>query len=69
MEKETLGQRLRSLRKEKDLTQIELANELKIDKSTIAKYETDKIEPSLSMLVLFLDYFNVSADYLLGRED
>lgn len=69
MENETFGKRLKYLRSEKGLTQIQLAQELNIDKSTIAKYETDKIEPSLSMLLVFVRYFKVSADFILGLED
>ncbi len=66
---ETIGKRLKELRKEKGLTQVQLAEELKIDKSTIAKYETDKIEPSISMLKAFVKYFKVSADYILCITD
>ena len=66
---ETLGQRLKILRKENNLTQTELAEKLFLDKSTIAKYETDKIEPSLSQLVKLAKFFKVSTDYLLGLED
>ncbi len=69
MEKETFGSRLKSLRIEKKLTQIQLAEEVKIDKSTIAKYETNKIEPSISMLIVFTKFFGVTAGYLLGLED
>lgn len=69
MRKETIGKRLKELRKEKGLTQAQLAKELNIDKSTIGKYETDKIEPSFSKLFVFINYFNVTADYLMGLED
>ncbi len=69
MKGETFGVILRDLRIEKGLTQIELAKQLNLDKSTIAKYETDKIEPSLTMLREFCKFFKVSADYLLGFED
>ena len=69
MEKETFGKRLKSLRLEEGLTQVKLAEALKIDKSTIAKYETDKIEPSIAMLVAMAKYFDVTAGYLLGLED
>ena len=68
MKEETIGKRLRDLRVEKGLTQTQLAIELCIDKSTIAKYETDKIEPSLSMFKTLVKFFGVSADYLLGLE-
>ena len=66
---ENFAKRLKELRKEKNLTQQQLAIELKIDKSTIAKYETEKIVPSIAMLKIFVDYFNVSAGYMLGWED
>lgn len=65
----TLGQRIKSLRLEQKLTQIELANKLFLDKSTIAKYETDAIEPSISELIRLAKFFNVSTDYLLGLKD
>lgn len=69
MEQESFGKRLKALREEKNFTQVQLANELNIDKSTIAKYETDKVEPSLSMFKTLVVYFQTSADYLLGLED
>lgn len=69
MKNETFGKRLKELRVEKKLTQVQLAQELNIDKSTIAKYETDKIEPSVAMLKVLVDYFNVTAGYILGWED
>ncbi len=66
---ETIGKRIKELRKEQSLTQIDFANALHIDKSTIAKYETDKATPSVQMLVAIAKFFNVSTDYLLGLED
>ncbi len=69
MKDETFGKRLKFLRMEKGLTQVQLAEELNVDKSTIAKYETDKIEPSLTMLKVLSKYFKVRSDYLLGLED
>ena len=69
MNRDTIGKRIKELREERNLTQTQLAHDLKLDKSTIAKYETDKIEPSLSMIYLLIDYFKVSAGYLLGLED
>ncbi len=65
----TLGERITSLRKEKGLNQIEFAAKLNIDKSTIAKYETDKILPSVPMLIKLAQFFGVTTDYLLGLED
>lgn len=69
MNKQTFGQRLKEVRSEKKITQIALAEKLNVDKSTIAKYETDKIEPSISMLIELAKFFDVSTDYLLGLTD
>ena len=63
------AQRLKSLRKEIGLSQEALAKKLNLDKSTIAKYETEKILPSIEMLIIFAKFFKVSTDYLLGLEE
>ncbi len=62
-----LSERLKSLRKEKDLTQRELANILNISNGTIAMYETNKRQPDNETLTILADFFNVSTDYLLAR--
>ena len=66
---EIFGERLKNLRKEAMLSQEKLAEILHIDKSTIAKYETGKISPSIEMLIILAKYFKVTTDYLLGLED
>ena len=63
------SQRLKELRKDAGLSQIALAKEFNLDKSTIAKYETAAISPSIEILVLFAKYFHVSTDYLFGLEE
>lgn len=64
-----LGQRIRSLRKERKMTQQELAGYLKLAKSTISQYENNINEPDNITLQKIADIFNVSTDYLLGRTD
>ncbi len=64
---EKLGKRMRGLRKEQGLTQDQLADALGITKSTIAKYESGRLYPSLNILMGAADYFDVSLDYLAGR--
>lgn len=59
--------RLAELRKELNLTQEELANELKITRSALSLYEIGKRDPDTDTLNQFADYFGVSVDYLLGR--
>ena len=66
---EIIAERIKELRKEKGLNQIESAKLLNIDKSTIAKYETGTTVPSVNMLVALAKFFDVPAGYILGLED
>lgn len=61
--------RLRELRKEKGVSQQDLANEMLISKRTISRYESGERQPTLLMVFDLSDYFNVSIDYLVGRSD
>lgn len=63
------GERLRMLRNEKGIGQIQLSKELDVGKSIISLWEQDKCEPTLSKLVAMSKYFGVSLDYLAGLED
>lgn len=65
----TLGARIRSLREEKSISQLELAKILNIGNTTLSQYESDKRIPSDAVKKKIADYFNVSTDYLLGRSD
>lgn len=62
------SERLRKLRREKNLTQTELANLLNVSNGAIAMWETEKRQPDLDMVSKIASYFNVSVDYLIGRE-
>ena len=64
-----LGKRLKELRKEKGLTQKEVANILGIHSVTYLHYEKDEREPPLKILAEMATFFGVSADYLLGLTD
>ena len=63
------GTILRKLRNEKELSQQELADELKISKSAINMYERGERQPNFETLELIADYFNVDMDYLYGRSE
>ena len=65
---ETFGDRLKSLRKEKKIGQIELAKQLGVCKSIISLWETNQCEPTLSKLIAMSKFFNVTIDYLAGTE-
>lgn len=62
------GDRLRTLRKSKNLTQEELANLIGSKKSIICLYELEQRNPSLEAIIDLMHVFGVSADYLLGTE-
>lgn len=53
----------------KKISQEDLAKALKVSRSTIAMWETDGSVPDIASLQALADFFNVSTDYLLGRED
>lgn len=61
--------RLKELRKEKNITQKELADTLGLAQSTIANYEQGIRFPDNAMIKNLADYFNVSLDYLLRRTE
>lgn len=63
----TLGYKIKLLRKENGLTQLELGDKLGLSKANISKYESNVHEPSIETLNKLSDIFNVSVDYLLGR--
>lgn len=64
-----MANRLNELRKEKGLTLMELATALRLDYSTLGHIERGRREFSISSLKRACDYFNVSADYMLGWSD
>ena len=61
--------RLRSLRKEKGLTQTEVGKHLGYGYTTISNYESGRNEPSIEDLKKMAAFFQVSLDYLLGVTD
>ena len=63
-----IGEKIRNLRNEKRMSQTELSKILHVSQQTVTKWETGKAEPSSSAVANIANYFNVSADYLLGRE-
>lgn len=66
---ESFGERLKDLRIEKGLTQQQLAQQIGNAQSAIVYWETNKQEPSISVLKKLCLFFDVSADYLLGLEN
>lgn len=62
-------ERLKELRKEKGLTQNELAAMLSTTDDSIYSWEKGRSQPSIEMLKRICNCFSVSADYLIGLED
>ena len=60
--------RFRELRTSRKISQKDLAQALKVSQQTVASWECGRTEPSNEFLKSIADYFNVSTDYLLGRE-
>ncbi len=67
--KELSSQRLKELRKEKNITQDKLAEILSTDNSTISKYERSINTIATPFLYTICKKYNISADYLLGKVD
>jgi transcriptional regulator with XRE-family HTH domain len=59
---------LKRLRKERGLTQVELAEKLNLSQSTIASWENGKRRPDLDLLPIIADFFGVSVDEIYGQE-
>ncbi|MBC6300333.1 helix-turn-helix domain-containing protein [Listeria booriae] len=70
-----LGNRLKELRKSKNMTMEELAHQLAkytentVSKSVISRWENDSMEPRGYTLRAYAQVFNVTLDYLLGMEE
>ncbi|WP_162463174.1 helix-turn-helix domain-containing protein [Paenibacillus psychroresistens] len=62
-----LGERIRELRISKNYTQDQLAEEIGMQRSNVAKYESNTNIPPVEVLTKLADKFKVSVDYLLGR--
>ena len=61
--------RLKELRAEKQVGQVELANAINVSKGTISLWENGLREPKLSNLIALATFFNVTIDFLAGLED
>lgn len=61
--------RIRALREDRDLRQIDVANATNIDQKTLSNYETGKTNPDSYAIIKLAQFFNVTTDYLLGVSD
>ncbi len=61
--------RIRDLREDRDLRQIDVANATGIDQKTLSNYETGKTNPDSFAIIALSRFFGVTTDYLLGVAD
>ncbi len=69
MDNNILGKRIKKLRENKNLNQLEFSKILNISNTTLSQYEAGNRTPSDEIKEKVADYFNVSVDYLLGRTE
>ena len=65
----TLGQKIKKLRMEKNLTQKELADQVYVTFQTVSKWEKDENEPDVATLRELSKLFDCSLDYLLKEDE
>lgn len=66
MYKENFSPRIKKARIDAGYTQQQVADETKITRTNITKFENGTLEPSLESLGLLAQFYNVSIDWLLG---
>ncbi|WP_416144950.1 helix-turn-helix domain-containing protein [Planococcus koreensis] len=64
-----LSKRLKTLRTKSNKTQSDFAKIIGVARTTYAMYEQGQREPDFATLQKIADYYEVSVDYLLGREE
>lgn len=64
-----IGERLQELRKDRNVSQAELATVLGVSHYTISSYECDRSDPDDNLKIKLAKFFDVSIDYLLGLTD
>ena len=66
--KETMGQIIRRLRKERNLTQEELAEQLNVTPQAVSRWENETGMPDISQVIPLANVFGVSTDILFGKD-
>ena len=61
-----IGDKIKELRKKSKITQAELSDSINIGQSTLANFENGKRTIPIDIIIQLAQFFNVSADYLLG---
>ncbi len=64
-----LNENIKKLRVARGINQVEFGKALGVSKQCVSNWENDNVMPSIEMLVKIADFFNVTTDYLLGRNE
>ncbi|MBR1598413.1 MAG: helix-turn-helix transcriptional regulator [Lachnospiraceae bacterium] len=64
-----IGDRIKTLRTLRNLSQVELAKKLNVSKQSVSNWENDNILPSVEVVKQLAEFFSCRTDYLLGLED
>ncbi|MCH5301024.1 MAG: helix-turn-helix transcriptional regulator [Ruminococcus sp.] len=64
-----LSENIKKLREARNLSQVQLANALFVTKQSVSNWENGNIMPSVEILEKIADYFFVTTDFLLGRNN
>ena len=67
--KNKFAERLKELRTEKGLSHIQLAKLTGISARAIGMWESKNRTPNIEAIIVLSDFFNVSADYIIGRTE
>ena len=65
----TFSDRLISIRRQRGVTQRQLAESIGVSEIAVQNYENQRRKPAFDVLIALADYFDVSLDYLVGRSD
>lgn len=69
MKQTTFGKRLGEVRKDKKMSQEDIAKKLDVHGAVIGRYERDEVKPSIDVAAQIADALQVSLDYLVGSSD
>ena len=65
----SIGNRVKELRRDYNLSQAKLGDLLSVSQDTISLWENNKALPNTEYIILLCKMFDISADYLLGLDD
>lgn len=64
-----LNESIKRLRIAKKMNQVDFGKSLGVTKQCVSNWENDNVVPSVEMLIKIADFFGVSTDFLLGRDE